>query len=123
LSISSISLGRRFINVFAMIELDKRKSERFDLKLPTKLSWSGKDKQNESIELITSNVCSGGAYLATESPLPKGTEVNMDMLLNLDRLKEFGGRQSRIDVSGFVVRTDLHGMAICFDRTYKISPY
>ena len=55
-----------------MIETDRRKMERFDLKLPTKLFWTGKDKEQESIELLTSNVCAGGAYLMTNSPLPMG---------------------------------------------------
>jgi hypothetical protein len=36
-----------------MNESDRRKPERFDLKLPTKLTWTGKDKEQESIELIT----------------------------------------------------------------------
>jgi hypothetical protein len=101
---------------------DKRKLERFDLKLPTKLSWLGKDKKRKSIELMTNNICSGGAYLATDSPLPKGTEIKMDMILKFDRFHEFRGQQSHIDVSGFVIRTDQQGMAICFDRKYKISP-
>jgi len=105
-----------------MIEFDRRKLERFDLKLPAKLSWSGKDKKHESIELMTDNICSGGAYLAMENPLPKGTEVKMGMILNLDRLHELGGRQSHIHVSGSVIRNDQQGMAICFDSKYKISP-
>jgi hypothetical protein len=101
---------------------DRRKMARFDLRLPTKLSWTLKDKAQESIELMTHNICAGGAYLMTNSPLPHGTEVKMDLTLQLDRLHELGGRQSHIDVSGYVIRTDHQGMAICFDREYKISP-
>ena len=104
-----------------MDESDRRKMERFDLKLPTKFFW--KDNEKESIELVTSNVCSGGAYFMTNSPLPKGTHVKLNLTLHLDRLNEFSVRQSIFDVSGFVIRTDQEGMAICFDRKYKILPH
>lgn len=106
-----------------MNEPDRRKMERFDLKLPTKLSWAGKDKDQESIELMTDNICSGGAYLLTNRPLPKGTEVKMDLILEFDKMHKLGVLKSQINVSGFVTRTDHQGMAICFDREYEISPY
>ena len=106
-----------------MNESDRRKLERFDLKLPTKLSWSGKDNKIESIELMTSNICSGGAYLATDSPLLTGTEVKISMILSSDNILKMGGQRSRIDVSGSVIRTDHQGMAVCFDRKYKILPH
>jgi len=105
-----------------MIESDRRKMERFDLELPAKLTWTGKDKEPESIQLLTSNICAGGAFLITDRPLPKGTDVKMGLILPLERLHEFGGRQSHINVSGFVIRTDQQGMAIRFKK-YKISPY
>jgi hypothetical protein len=111
------------IKVYAMNDSEKRKMERFDLKLPTKLSWTGRDNKQASIELMTSNICAGGAYLMTDTPLQKGTQVKMDLILQLDRLHESKGRQSHIDVSGFVIRTDHQGMAICFNRDYKISPH
>ena len=107
-----------------MNESDRRKMERFDLKLPTKLSWAGKDNRQESVELMTNNICAGGAYLETRRPLPQGTQVKMDLILQLDWLREYGERrQSHIEVSGTVIRTDQQGMAICFDRKYRISPH
>ena len=74
-----------------MSRIEKRKMERFDLELPAKLSWTGKEKEHKSIELTTSNICAGGAYLITDRPLPKRTDVKMDLILPLDRLHEFGG--------------------------------
>ena len=117
------SLEQCFIKVYAMIESDRRKMERFDLKLPTKLHWTGKDKKQESIELITSNVCAGGAYLITKNPLPNGTHVKMNLTLQSDKLYELRSRLLIIDVSGSVIRTDHNGMAICFDRNYNIIPH
>ena len=106
-----------------MNESDRRKLERFDLRLPTKLFWTGKDKEQETIELMTNNICAGGAYLITNSPLPKGTEVKMDVTLQADKVHESKKPLSVIDVSGYVIRTDHQGMAICFNREYRIMPH
>jgi hypothetical protein len=106
-----------------MYESNRRKMERFDLKLPTTLFWTGEGKKQESIELTTQNICAGGTYLMTNSPLPKGTKVKMGVTLQLDKSSEPKRRLSIIDVSGHVLRTDHHGMAICFDREYKILPH
>jgi len=102
--------------------IEKRKTERFSLELPARLTWTGRDKEHELIELMTRNISSDGAFLITDRPLPKGKDVTMDLILPLERLHEFGGRQSHIDVSGFVIRTDQQGMAIRFKK-YRISPY
>ena len=112
-----------FIKVYAMIESNRRKMERFDLKLPAELFWTGKDNEQESMKLMTSNVCAGGAYLNTKNPLPKETPVKLNITLQFDRLHKSGPRLSIIDVLGYVVRTDHQGMAICFNRNYKIFPY
>jgi hypothetical protein len=106
-----------------MNEPDRRKMDRFDLKLPAKLFWTGKNKEQKSTELITSNVCAGGTYFKTNSPLPKGTQIKMNLALQLDRLHELGSRPSIVDVSGYVIRTDHQGMAICFDKKYRILPH
>ena len=106
-----------------MNESDRRKMERFDLKLPTKLSWMGKDKKHKSVELMTSNICAGGAYFITNRALSIGTEVKIDLILELNKHHELRDRQSYIDVSGFVTRTDHQGMAICFDKNHKISQH
>jgi hypothetical protein len=106
-----------------MNKSDRRKMERFDLNLPAKLSWTGKYKDQKSIELMTNNICAGGAYLITDRPIPKGTDIKMDLILKLDRLNEFEGQQTNIDISGFVIRTDQQGMAIRFNKKYSISTY
>lgn len=106
-----------------MGRIEKRKMERFDLKLPTKLSWTGKDKKKKSIELMTSNVCAGGAFFKTQSPLSIGTNIKIKMMLLLDKLKNVRFKRSYIYVSGSVIRTDHQGMTIRFDRKYKILPH
>ena len=106
-----------------MNESDRRKMDRFDLNLPAKLFWTEKDEEQKSIELMTSNVCAGGTYLKTNCPLPTGTQIKMNLALQLDRLREQSRQLSMVDVSGYVIRSDHHGMAICFDKNYRILPH
>jgi c-di-GMP-binding flagellar brake protein YcgR len=103
--------------------IEKRKIERFDLELPIYLRISDKDKKREPLKFITSNICSGGAFFKTEKPLSVGTDVKLDIILPLNKFKNVKSKISHIDVSGSVIRTDQQGMAICFDKNYKISSY
>ena len=106
-----------------MVEIEKRKMARFDLKIPVYLSVTDKSNKHESLKFITTNICSGGAFFKTEKPMSVGTDVKLDIILPLDKLHELGDKKSSIKVSGSVIRTDQQGMAICFDKNYKISSY
>ena len=108
---------------FTMVTFERRKMERFSLELPTCLLVTNESKKPESIELVSSNVCAGGAFYKTEKPLPLGTELRIDFIIPLDKFKNLEGKRSRIEVLGSVIRTDQQGMAICFDEKYKILPY
>ena len=106
-----------------MIGFEKRKMERFSLELPTCLIVNNSNRKQETLELQTSNVCEGGAFVKTDEPLSIGTKVGINMICSLERLKKFRGKKSLINLSGSVIRTDEKGMAICFDEKYTISPY
>lgn len=96
--------------------------DRFDLELPAWISVTDENGKPETFKVVTRNICAGGAYLQTDKPLPVGTEVEMDLILPLDRLHKLGARPSRIDVSGAVVREESQGVAVSFDKRYQISP-
>jgi len=106
-----------------MGRIEKRKMERFDLKLSTKLSWAGKNKEQESIELMTSDICAGGAYFKTQNLLLIGTNVELIIKFPLDKFKNIKSKASYFILSGSVIRVDQLGFAICFDRKYKILPF
>ena len=106
-----------------MIESDRRKMERFELKLPAKLTWAEKDNENESIELMTSNICSDGAFFKTNKPLTVGTAVKLTVILPLNKLKNVKYKKLHIHLSGPVIRTDHQGIAIRLSRKYKILPF
>ena len=102
---------------------EKRKMDRFSLELPTLISMIDECGKQRVVEVMTRNICAGGAFLQTDKPLSVGTDLKINLILPLDNLKKMGGRRSRIDVSGSVVRTESKGMAVCFDKKYNIEPF
>ena len=103
---------------------DRRKDERFKLRLPAKLEvrcqYGNVDKNIVGLE--TDNICSGGVYFTTLSPLGEGTPVKIDLLLDFERLKTPRNMRPLIKVIGNVVRSGRTGMAIRFKRRYQIIP-
>jgi len=103
--------------------VERRRLERFDLVLPAAIELSNEHYEERMINLLTTNVCSGGAYFHTNQPLPEGTKVKLDLVLPLEKLKKIKAEHKKvlIKVTGKVLRTESEGMAICFDRDYRIS--
>ena len=106
-----------------MIGFEKRKMERFEFELSTYIIVNNPNRKQETLELQTSNVCAGGAFVITDEPISIGTKVDISMILSIERFNKFRGKKSLINVSGSVIRTDEKGMAICFDEKHTISPY
>ena len=109
-----------------MSVIEKRRLERFSLKLPARLFVVDENQDKETIDLVTSDICSGGAFVETHQRLPVGTEVKIDLILPLDELKKelekLKGRKTLIKVSGAVIRSNERGLAICFDERFRILP-
>ena len=104
---------------------DKRKLERFDLELPATIELLTSDQEKSLLNLLTTNICSGGAYFHTTQPLPEGTQVKIDLVLPLDKLRKLKDehKQAYIKVTGTVLRSKSEGMAIFFKlRAQTDSP-
>jgi len=101
---------------------ENRSVERFDLGLKAFVFVSEDADKPDPLAMQTRDISTYGVYLLTESPLPVGTKVKVDMILSLDELKKLGGK-ALIKTSGEVLRTESEGMAICFDRNSKIVPF
>jgi hypothetical protein len=101
---------------------NKRRLERFDLKLPATIEFINVDHKGRLLNLMTTNICSGGAFFHTTQPLPQGTQVKIDLVLPLDRLRKLKEefKKAYIKVKGKVLRAESEGMAICFDEDYQI---
>ncbi len=103
---------------------ERRSCERLDLEVPVMVSMLDEQGEQKSCRLITRDICSGGAFLPADSPFEEGTDVKMEIVLSF--LKDNSKREklkSLINVSGSVIRTEAAGMAVCFDKKYRISPY
>ncbi|UCF85171.1 MAG: PilZ domain-containing protein [Desulfobacteraceae bacterium] len=100
---------------------ERRKLERFDLRVPAKINMVGLDHERETLNLMTKDICAGGAFFQTPDPLPKGTQVKIDMILDRG-LRDGEDRRAHIKLGGAVLRSESTGMAICFDKGYKILP-
>ena len=101
---------------------DRREIARFPMELPAWISVINVSEQPNFFEAVTRDVCSKGAFIQTDQLLPVGTEVEMNLMLSLNKPPRIETRHSRIDVSGSVVRTEPQGIAICFNKNYQISP-
>ena len=101
---------------------EKREMERFLLELPVIITWTCKDKKSNSIEQMTSDISACGAFFKTQKSLLIGTNVKIIIMLSLDKFHNLESKASYISVSGSVTRTDQQGMAICFDKKFRISP-
>ena len=103
---------------------EKRKVERFDLQVETIVNVHNDAKVDIHPMLLSRDISCAGVFLDTKNPLPIGTEVDLDLLLSQHEL----GNQSKderinISTSGKVVRTNEQGMAVEFDKLYKVSHF
>ena len=101
---------------------EKRRLETFDLELPATIDLLTSDQEKSLLNLLTTNISSGGAYFHTTQPLPEGSQVKIDLVHPLDKLKKLKDecKQAYIKVTGTVLRSESEGMAISFDEEYQI---
>ena len=102
---------------------ERRKLERFIIELPAKIEVVSTDQRDRLFNLFTKDISSGGAYFRTQKPLPVGTEVRVDLVLPLDKLKKFLNDREKVtvNVTGTVLRAEPRGMAIGFSEDYKFG--
>jgi hypothetical protein len=103
---------------------ERRRLERFDLQVPAKIEVLSSADTVPITELLTRDICAGGAYFPTKAPLPSGTKVKLDILLPLRNVSAISDNtRGLIKVNGTVIRSGLAGMAIGFDEGYLITPF
>ena len=101
---------------------EKRKFERFDLQVETILEIKNKAKVENPPMLLSRDISCAGVFLSTKTPLPVGTEVDLNLLLNqLKLINPTEQEGNNISTSGKVVRINEEGMAIQFDELHKVS--
>ena len=102
--------------------IEKRRVERFDLQLEAFVSLPGEPSHTDMGNLVTRDISMNGVFLITDTPLPVGAKVNVDMVLTLGGKKKQNSQQAWIKASGKILRTDNQGMAVGFDDKSRILP-
>lgn len=102
--------------------IEKRSVQRFDLGLNAVIYRSDDSSKPVALAGRTRDVSANGTFLLLDNPLPVGTKVKVEMILSLDELKKLGGK-ALIKTSGEVLRTEIEGMALSFDRGSRITPF
>ncbi len=102
--------------------IEKRGATRFDLNLPAIVSIVGGPRNVKPLALGTRDVSSDGGYFPCDKPLRVNTRVEIGLVIPVAGLKKLGRSGARVRVAGVVVRADAWGMAIRFDRRYRLAP-
>jgi len=97
--------------------------ERFVLRFPALLTMMDESGNPRAFEVMIRDICAGGAFFKTSTPLSIGTQVKMDLILPENKFKIRKRVKTHIDVSGSVVRKEKQGIAVYFDKKYSISPW
>ncbi|NPV05499.1 MAG: PilZ domain-containing protein [Syntrophaceae bacterium] len=103
---------------------ERRRLERFDLQVPAKIEVLSSPDSASVLELLTKDICAGGAYFPTKTALAAGTKVKLDILLPVRNVgTDTDSTRGLIKVNGTVIRSGPAGMAIGFDGGYLITPF
>lgn len=90
---------------------ERRKFERFDINAPALLEIQD---QQQSTQLYTRDISSGGAFLHAASPLAIGAKVKVEIAIPNETIEDLTGTKFQLRVHGTVVRIEDGGMAISF---------
>ena len=105
--------------------LDKRKLDRYALRLPAtiRVISSGEENGSQTYEVMTNDVSAGGAFFETDTHIAEGTQVKVRMVLSIDSIKKMTGKQAVVNVTGHVLRVGHKGIAVCFNPNYRMTPF
>ena len=105
-----------------MQPIEKRKLERFNLEVLATVSITVADGVEEKLDLKTKDVCSGGAYFKTEQSLPIGTEMQINLVLPMEKFRALpvNCQKVLVSLSGKILRIESDGIGVCFDEAYDI---
>ena len=87
----------------------------------TRLVNDKKKEATEIFDLYTKDICAGGAFLSTLQPVPLGRQVKIDLVLHSKTIQSLTKKRAHITVKGKVIRAESTGIAVCFDKSYKIT--
>ena len=107
-----------------MVGSDKRKMERYELKLPATICFKKNNgsKTATIAKCKTKNVCAGGAFFYTDKPFKIDTKVDVGMRIAFHNSMNNTVLKSNVEVTGVVGRIENEGMVVKFGKKYKLTP-
>jgi hypothetical protein len=101
---------------------ERRRLERFDLHSPAKVQVVDEGGHEDVIDAVTKDISSAGAFLISATPVAEGLTVDVEVVLSFETLHRITGGRGKVivRVKGKVVRSDETGMAVAFDRKFRM---
>jgi c-di-GMP-binding flagellar brake protein YcgR len=102
---------------------ERRKLERYQLRVPTTIELADETGKKETLRLETKDISADGAYLVSSGFIAEGAHVKLEMVLSVDRLKELIGSKKKVELrmEGKVIRREPNGVAVLFEKKYQIK--
>ena len=102
---------------------ERRKLERYKLRVPTTVELPGVCGQRETLQLETKDISAEGAFLTTPQLISEGAHLKLEMILSVEKLRDLIGANKMIELrmEGTVIRKDPSGIAVLFDKKYQIK--
>jgi hypothetical protein len=104
---------------------DKRRLERFALRIPARLSVRGHRGADKSLEATTRDISAEGAYLyVCEHTLVAGATVEVEFALTFEGLRQLmeASEQVTARVQGTVLREEPDGVVVEFTQPFRFFP-
>ena len=102
---------------------DKRKFERFEIKVPARIEIPGQEGRIEKLDLETHDLSAGGTFIKLGDSMLEGCEVKIDIVLSFEELRTETDPNGSLILSttGHVVRSGPDGVAIRFNENYEFK--
>jgi hypothetical protein len=102
---------------------ERRKLERYQMRVPTRIELSDDAGHLETLRLETTDISASGAFFASPGPISEGAHLKLEMVLPVERLQELIGANKTVEITleGRVIRRDAGGIAVLFDKKYQIK--
>jgi hypothetical protein len=103
---------------------ERRRVERFDLRLPARIEElsRGQDRVPVILNVMTKDISACGAFFPSARSFQPGTRVKLDLTLSPQKSRGSEVKRALIQVNGTVLRKEPGGIAVGFDKRYRLTP-
>ena len=102
---------------------ERRKLERYKLRVPATIEVADASGQRDTLRLETKDISADGAFIESLEQIDEGMHLKLEIVLSVDRLRELIGAEKKVGLrlEGTVIRKDPSGIAVLFDKKYQIK--